>query len=86
MLIYCSICHHNYYFDINEKKLNSSNTIGAIDTNTRDKDTKKIFKYGIVSCYHREHSVSCPITANKDENEDLPRVTPASDCSRSNHE
>ena len=57
-MLVCTICHHSYCFDVNMKKRNDVNIFGAIDTQKKDKDDKRIFKYGILSCYHHEHQNS----------------------------
>ena len=50
MLVYCMVCHHNYCFDVNPKKSDSSTEkFGAIDTNKKDKDNRPIYKYSIIS-------------------------------------
>ena len=74
MLVYCTICHHSYCFDINQKKNYESDQFGAIETNKRDKDGKMIYKYGIMSCYHHEHRTSY---VDEDSIDDIPSVTPA---------
>ena len=80
-VVYCTICHHSYCMDINRKKTNDSNMFGSIDTGMNDASGKKIFKYGIISCYHHEHPV--PLLPAEDcENESsLPHVTPRSNSS-----
>ena len=74
MLVYCTIYHYNYCFDVNQKKNCESNQFGAIITNKRDKDGKTIYRYGIMSCYHHEHHQSYVGDGNIT---DLPSVTPA---------
>ena len=74
MLVYCTICHHNFCFDVNQKKTSEANQFAAINTDTKDKDGKPIFKYGIMSCYHHEHPASYTTNVTSDTT-DLPRVT-----------
>ena len=82
LLVYCTVCHHNYCFDVNTKKSDSTHNItdkfGAIDTKKRDKDNKTIYKYGIIFCFHHEHPFSFPVYEDENDTRDLPSVTPAS--------
>ena len=79
------VCHHNYCFDANPKKAdstdNSSEKFGVIETNKKDKDSRPIHKYGIVSFYHHEHPMPFPVDTNKDDTSNLLSVTPASNRS-----
>ena len=74
-------CHHCFCLDANTKKSRESDACGAIDTKCRDKENKQVFKYGVVSCYHRKRQVSFP-EKESDDSKKLPTVTPA--CHQAN--
>ena len=80
-MVYCIVCHHNYCFDVNTKKLDSAyssaDKFGAIDTQKRDKDNKTIYKYGIISYFHHEHPLSFHVDEVVNDTNNLPSVTPA---------
>ena len=78
MLVYCTIYHHKYCFDVKKKELTESNSFGVIETIKKDKENKTIYKYCILSCFQYEHPVSYPQETNDNGTGDLPSVTPAS--------
>ena len=77
MVVYFTICHHNFCFDVSPNKSSDSNVFGAIDTKKRDRDNKKIFRYGILSCFHHEHPISFPQNEDEYDTGNLPSITPA---------
>ena len=42
LLVYCTICHHNFCFDVNQNKSTDSNMFGSIDTHMTDTNNKAI--------------------------------------------
>ena len=74
MLVHRTTYHHNFVFDVNQNKASDVDQFEVINTDTKDKYGKPIFKYDIMSCYHHEHPASYPPNMTSDTT-DLSNVT-----------